>query len=739
MTVNSPLGKPLSRVDGPLKVTGQARYAGEFQIPGLLYGSVVNSTIARGRIRSIDTSAAEALPGVVLALTHLNRPPIASYDDPYEDDDAADGSPFRPLFNDRILYSGQPIALVVAEDLELARYAGSLVQVDYETEAHSTDLHAALDRMHPAPAELPPARGDVDSVLDAAEHGLTLEYTTPVEHHNPMEPHASTVQYHPDGTLEIHDKTQGIQNCMRYVEDVFGMKDRVRIVTPFVGGAFGSGLRPQYQLPLAVMAALKLKQSVRVTLKRQQMFTFGYRPRTIQRIAVGAAGDGQLQALTHQAIGQTSSFEDFTEHEVEWSGMLYTCPNVRLDYQLVPLDVYTPLDMRAPGAAIGVYALECAMDEMACALNMDPIELRLKNYSERNANQDKPYSSKALRECYAQGAERFGWAKRSMAPRSMRKGNQLIGWGMATGVWEALQMPASAKACLAPDGKLIVSSATADIGTGTYTVMTQIAAEAMGLPMEQVEFRLGDSDMAQAPLSGGSATVSSVGSAVQQACAGLHEKLLDAAQQSPGSPFAGTQPDDLEFVEGCMRLKTEPAHSVSLHDILASTGDLEAEASAGPGEKRENYACSTHSAVFIEVMVDEDLGTVKVTRAVSAIAAGRVVNPKTAGNQIVGGVVWGIGQALHEETQIDHQLGRYMNHNFAEYHIPVNADIGDVDVIFVEEHDEIVNALGSKGVGEIGIVGVAAAVANAIYHATGKRVRELPITLDKVFPDAARD
>jgi len=735
MTINSPLGKPLSRVDGPSKVTGQARYAGEFQIPGLLYGSVVNSTIARGRIRSIDTSAAEALPGVVLVLTHFNRPPIASYDDPYEDDDAADGSPFRPLYNDRILYSGQPIALVVAEDLELARYAGSLVQVEYESEAHSTDLHAELDRMHPAPAELPPARGDVDSALDAAEHSLTLEYTTPVEHHNPMEPHASTVHYHPDGTLEIHDKTQGIQNCMRYVEDVFGMKDRVRIVTPFVGGAFGSGLRPQYQLPLAVMAALKLKQSVRVTLKRQQMFTFGYRPRTIQRIALGASADGQLQAITHQAIGQTSSFEDFTEHEVEWSGMLYTCPNVRLDYQLVPLDVYTPLDMRAPGAAIGVYALECAMDELACALNMDPIELRLKNYSERNANQDKPYSSKALRECYAQGAERFGWSRRSPAPRSMREGNQLIGWGMATGVWEALQMPASAKACLAPDGKLIVSSATADIGTGTYTVMTQIAAEAMGLPMEQVEFRLGDSDMAQAPLSGGSATVSSVGSAVQQACAGLHEKLLDAAQQSPGSPFAGAQLDDLEFTDGCMRLKAEPTHSVSLRDILASTGDLEAQASAEPSEKRDNYACSTHSAVFIEVMVDEDHGMVKVTRAVSAIAAGRVVNPKTAGNQIVGGVVWGIGQALHEETQIDHTLGRYMNHNFAEYHIPVNADVGDIDVIFVEEHDEIVNALGSKGVGEIGIVGVAAAVANAIYHATGKRVRDLPITLDKVFPD----
>lgn len=731
--VSSPFGQPLDRVDGPLKVTGQAHYAAEFDLPGLLYGSVVNSSIARGRIVNIDASAAEAVPGVALVLTHQNRPPVASYDEPYEDDDAADGSPFRPLFNDRILYSGQPVALVVADNLELARYAGSLVKVEYATEPHRTDLLSELETMHKAPAELPPPRGDADSALHNAPVKLHLEYTTPVEHHNPMEPHASTVHYLPEGNLEIYDKTQGVQNCMRYLEEVFGMKGKIRILSPFVGGAFGSGLRPQYQLPLAVMAALKLKRSVRVALKRQQMFTFGYRPRTVQRLSIGAASNGQLQALTHQAIGQTSSFEDFTEHEVEWSGMLYQCPNVTLDYQLVPLDVYTPLDMRAPGATIGVYALECAMDELAYAANVDPLALRLLNYSERNENEDKPYSSKALRECYEQGAERFGWSRRSMAPRSMRDGNQLIGWGMATGVWEAMQMPASAKACMEPDGRLVVSSATADIGTGTYTVMTQIAAAAMGLPMDRVEFRLGDSSLSQAPLEGGSATVSSVGSAVQQACDGLRQKILDAAQQSPVSPFTGAKLDDVEFVDGQMRLKASPARSVDIEDVVAVSGVLEAEVSVKPGEKRNDYSTATHSAVFIEVRVDETLGTVKVSRTVSAVAAGRVVNPKTAGNQIVGGVVWGIGQALHEETMIDHNLGRYMNHNLSEYHVPVNADIGEIDVIFVEEKDEIVNALGSKGVGEIGIVGVGAAVANAIFHATGKRVRDLPITLDKLL------
>lgn len=729
---NSPLGKPLDRVDGMLKVTGQARYAGEFPEQGLLHGSVVSSTIACGRVLSIDTSKALAVPGVVAVIDHTNRPPIASYDKDYEDADSAEGSPFRPLYNDRVMYSGQPLALVVADTLELARHAGSLVHIEYEVDSHQTDLQSVKDEAHTAPAETPEPRGNFQAQFVGAAVSIDAQYSTPNEHHNPMEPHASTVMYQADGSLEIHDKTQGPQNCQDYLHKVFGLeKDQIRILAAFVGGAFGSGLRPQYQLPLAVMAALKLKRSVRLTLTRQQMFTFGYRPSTLQRLRLGAAANGKLLAIGHDVIGQTSRFEDFTEHVVEWSGMLYQCDNVQLGYKLAPLDVYTPLDMRAPGATSGMVGLECAMDELAVALNMDPVQLRVVNFAERNGNEDKPYSSKELKACYEQGAERFGWNKRNPEPRSMRAGRQLVGWGMAGGVWEAMQMPASAKASMDARGKLTVSSATTDIGTGTYTVMTQIAADAAGVMPDDVTFVLGDSSLPTAPLQGGSFTVSSVGTAVQQACWALRAKLLDAVRMAHPE-YAVVDMEEVGFGDGYLHIRDQ---RFALGDIVRDSSHkvLEVQIDSKPDEKREAYATATHSAVFVEVHVDEDLGNIRVNRVVSAIAGGRVVNPKTAGSQILGGVVWGISQALQEESQTDHNLGRVMNHSLAEYHIPVNADIGEIDVIFVEENDSIVNDLGSKGVGEIGIVGVASAIASAVYHATGKRVREFPITLDKVL------
>ncbi|MES2819440.1 MAG: xanthine dehydrogenase family protein molybdopterin-binding subunit [Pseudomonadota bacterium] len=731
----SPLGQPLDRVDGPLKVTGRARYAGEFAVPDLLHGWVVNSSIARGRVLAIESAEALGLPGVHLVLSHLNRPRLASDDEAYEDADAAEGSPFRPLYNDQVFYSGQPLALVVADSLALARHAASLVRIEYAVEVHQTDLMTQLEDAYPAPTELPEPRGDSEHALAGAALRIEVQYSSPVEHHNPMEPHASTVLVQADGSLLIHDKTQGTQNSQQFIEQVFGLdKARVRVLAAFVGGAFGSGLRPQYQLLLAVMAALALERSVRVCLTRQQMFSFGYRPRTVQHLALGASADGRLQALTHQAIAQTSRFEDFTEQVVQWSGMLYQCDHIELGYRLAPLDVYTPLDMRAPGAALGLYALECAMDELAYAVAIDPLQLRLINYAERNQNEDKPFSSKELRACYREGAERFGWAARNPAPRSMRRGRQLLGWGMATGVWEAMQQKASAKARLDGDGKLTLSSATTDIGTGTYTVMTQIAADALGLPMQDVTFLLGDSSLPAAPLQGGSFTVSSVGSAVQQACTALRERLLEIAQHLPGSAWAGVRLEHVAFAEGQLRLNGS-AQALDLGELVRASGlhSLEVQVSAEPDKRREAYSTATHSAVFVEVQVDEALGTVRVSRVVSAIAAGRVVNPKMARSQILGGVVWGIGMALHEETLIDHNLGRYMNHSLAEYQVPVQADIGEVEVIFVEEEDAIVNSLGSKGVGEIGIIGVAAAVANAIYHATGKRVRDLPITLDKLL------
>ncbi|MGE8479008.1 MAG: xanthine dehydrogenase family protein molybdopterin-binding subunit [Pseudomonas shirazensis] len=720
-------GQPMDRVDGPAKVTGQARYAAEYPTPDLLHGSVVSSTIARGRVRHIDCEAALRLPGVVAVLHHQNRPKLAGEDEQYEDADSADGSPFRPLYNDRVLYSGQPLALVVADNLELARHAGTLVRIEYETDAHQTDLLAG--QAHPAPAELPEPRGDFQQAYDAAQVRVDATYSTPIEHHNPMEPHASTVIYHPGGNLEVHDKTQGTQNCRDYLHSVFGLpKEKLRVFAAYVGGAFGSGLRPQYQLPLAVMAALQLQRSVRVTLTRQQMFTFGYRPRTVQQLRLAADAQGKLQAIHHAATGQTSRFEDFSEHVVEWSGMLYQCDNVAMDYRLVPLDVYTPLDMRAPGAALGLIGLECAMDELAVELGMDPVELRRQNFAESNGNEGKPYSSKALLDCYSQGAERFGWAARNPQPRSMREGHELIGWGMAGGVWEAMQMKASARARLDAHGQLVVSSATTDIGTGTYTVMTQIAADAMGMAPAEVTFLLGDSALPTAPLQGGSFTVSSVGSAVRQACEVLRGKLLMAAR-SCYPELAGHPAEDMVISEGELHVGRR---RYPLGEILPRSG-LEAKVVCEPDARRDGYATATHSAVFVEVRVDEELGTVRLGRVVSAIAAGRVINPKMARSQILGGVVWGVSMALHEETLIDHELGRYMNHNLAEYHIPVQADFADIDVLFVDEPDEIVNALGSKGVGEIGIVGVPAAVANAVYHATGKRMREFPLTIDRVL------
>jgi xanthine dehydrogenase YagR molybdenum-binding subunit len=430
----------------------------------------------------------------------------------------------------------------------------------------------------------------------------------------------------------------------------------------------------------------------------------------------------------------TSPFEDQQEHVVEWSGLLYKCANATFTHKLAKLDLYTPLDMRAPGGALGLYAIESAMDELSYKLGMDPLELRLRNYSEKDQNEGKRYSSKELRECYRQGAERFGWADRKSEPRSMRAGNELMGWGMATGIWEAMQQKASAKALLTDDCKLEISSATADIGTGTYTIMAQIAAETLGLPIEAVTARLGDSSLPEAPVQGGSFTAASVGSAVHKACTEVAKRAFALARKVDGSPLTGAKFKDAVFADAQIRLAADPARAVSLREALkgGKVAYIEKEATAEPKDDAP-FSKYIHSAIFAEVRVDEELGIIRVTRVVNAVAAGRILNPKTARSQVLGGVVWGIGMALHEETQTDHNLGRFVNPNLGEYHVPVNADIQAIDIIFVEEIDKRVNPLGIKGVGEIGVVGTAAAIANAIFHATGTRVRDLPITLDKLL------
>jgi len=729
------IGTATSRVDGRAKVTGEAKYAGEFSISGLTYGSIVDSAIAKGRIARLDTSEALRVEGVLDVLTHQNRPTMAGTDEAWKDEVAPEqGSPFRPLYDDRIMFSAQPIALVLAEDWETARYAATLVRVEYEKQEFVTDLHK--QRPEAFVVEKPDKpRGDAGKAFAAASVRHEAEYFIPTEHHNPMELFASTAIWDGGGKLTVYDKTQGVQNVQRYLCSVFDRKpDDLRVISPFVGGAFGSGLRPQYQVVLAVLGALALERSVRLVLTRRQMYGLGHRPASIERLALGARADGTLDAITHEAIAVTSQFEEFSRNDTGWAALLYKSANAGYGHKLVKLDVPTSCDMRAPGAATGVYALESAMDELAVALKLDPIQLRLRCYSEKDQNEDVPYTSKQLRECYRQGAETFGWNQRKAEPRSMRDGSDLVGWGMATGVWEALQMPTAARIVLTANGHAEVSCAASDIGTGTYTILAQVAADTLGLPIESITVKLGDSTLPQAPVEGGSWTAASASHAVAAAAEEVRGELLALAKKMPGSPLADAKLEQVTLTDGKLVSKQDASRAVSIADMMrhGKIDRIEKErANSFPEDK--SHARNTHSAVFAEVKVDEQLGVVRVTRVVSAVAAGRILNTKTAHSQIMGGVVWGIGMALHEETVYDHRFGRIMNANIAEYHVPVNADVHDITVIFVDEPDMIVNPMGIKGLGEIGIVGVAAAIANAVYHATGKRVRDLPITLDKLL------
>jgi len=728
------IGQPTSRYDGRAKVTGAAKYAGEFKAEGLAHGFIVTSAIAKGRIKRIDTSEAMRVPGVLDVLTHEHRPDMAANDKAYQDDVAPKGSPYRPLYDERILFSDQPVALVLAEEWEIAKYAATLVRVDYEEDSHATDLHAQRSKAYEYSRPAKP-RGNAEKAFVAAEVRHDAEYFVAIEHHNPMELFASTVIWEGDGKITVYDKTQGVQNVQRYLCAVFKMKsDDLRVLSPYVGGAFGSGLRPGHQAALAVLAARALSRSVRVVMTRQQMFTLGYRPGTIERLQLGAKTGGTLDSVIHEAIAMTSRHEEFARNDTGWAGALYKSPNARYVHHLVKLDVPTPADMRAPGGASGVYGLECAMDELAAKLKIDPVELRLRCYSDRDQNEGVPYTSKKLRECYAQGAEAFGWGKRSPEPRSMRDGHELIGYGMATGIWEAMQEKTAARLVLTANGHAEVSCATSDIGTGTYTIMAQLAADMLGVPIDNVTVNLGDSTLPQSPVEGGSWMAASVAGAIGAAAENVRKELLRFAKKMTDSPLADAKLAEVALSDGKLVSKDDASRAVAVADIMrqAKLDRLEQEAEAGSNDdgKRARFA---HSAVFAEVRVDEELGIVRVTRIVDAVAAGRILNPKTARSQIMGGVVFGIGMALHEETKIDEHFGRFMNANLAEYHVPANADVHDMEVIFVDEPDEIINPLGIKGVGEIGVVGTAAAIANAIYHATGKRVRDLPITPDKLI------
>ena len=706
------IGQPVSRVDGRQKVTGAATYAAEFDQPGQVYGVIVRSTVANGRIASMDSTAAQRASGVLAVLTHRNASRLAYR--PHKGlPDPATGERLHVLQDDRVNHQGQPIALVIAETLEQANHAATLVRVTYADEAGITDISRVVpieptqqktDQGETRPPQT--RRGDPERALTTAEVKVEHTYVIPRENHNPIEMHATIAAWDGD-RLTLWDKTQWVHNTADEIAAVFSIpEENIRVISPFVGGAFGSGLRTWPHVTLAALGARVTGRPVKVMLSRREMYyAVGYRPHTVQRVALGASRDGRLTAILHEGYQETSRYEEFSEALLNASRLLHSCPNVDTRHRLAPMNVHTPTYMRAPGEASGIFALESAMDELAVALNFDPVELRLRNEPEMDEFKKLPFSSRSTRECYRSAAERFGWNRRSPEPRSMRDGRWLIGWGMATATYPMNYAPATAMARLLPDGTAEVMSASSDMGPGTWTSMTQVAAEALGLPIERVKFTLGDTRLPRAPIHGGSMTMASVGSAVQAACRKVRE---DAIARGGANDLVDA-----------MRRIAQP---------------IEAMADVKPGDESRRFSMHAFGAVFVEVAVDPDLGETRVRRIVGAYGAGRIVNPKTSRSQCVGGMIGGIGMALMEHSVVDARNGRVPNANFAEYAVPVHADAPPLmDVIFVEEHDPHVNPLGVKGVGEIAMVGVAPAIASAIFHATGKRIRELPITPEKLL------
>ncbi len=713
--MNPVIGQPLSRVEGRLKVTGTATYAAEFAAGELAYGVLVGATIAKGRIAAMDTLAAEQAAGVLAVLTHRNAPRLA-YRAHKANVDPADGERIHMLQDDRVHYQGQHIALVIADTFEQATYAASLVHVTYQEEPAATAFDGLQHAVPPGPgaeAEGTPAhtrRGDPDGALQRAPVRIQAEYIIARENHNPIELHATIAKWESD-TLILWDKTQWVDNTQAEIAAIFGMPaHRIRVISPFVGGGFGSALRTWSHVTLAALGARHVGRPVKIVLTRRQTFhTTGHRPYTVQRVSLGAERDGRLAALHHEGVAETSRYELFVEHLLNASRYMYACPNLGTRYGLAELDLSTPTYMRAPGEVSGMFALECAMDELAVQLGLDPIELRLRNEPERNEHYGLPFSSRSVAECYRVGAQRFGWHRRDPRPASMRNAQGLlVGYGCAAATYPVYAYPASARVVLLPDGTALVSSASSDMGPGTYTSMTQVAAHTLGLPIERVHFQLGDTRQPSAPVHGGAATMGSVGPAVRAACAEARRQALLRARVSDA---------DADLTELL-------PHVDAPIDV---TVDCE------PGESTTRYSKNGFSAVFAEVTVDPELGLVRVPRLVGVYAAGRIINPKLARSQALGGMVMGLGMALLEQTVVDPRNGRVVNGTLADYLIPVNADIQMLDAVFVEEHDAHVNALGVKGVAELTCVGVAPAIANAVFHATGLRVRELPITSDKLL------
>jgi xanthine dehydrogenase YagR molybdenum-binding subunit len=768
------VGQPVDRVDGRLKVTGTATYAAEYYPQHYLHGVLVLSTVTKGRIKNMDIATAKKAPGVVEIMTYHNAPQLHF---PQSSDPG--GGKFAekdllPLQSERIFYGGQVIAVVMAQTFEQAEQAAKMVKVSYDAAEPVFDFMKNIASAYKPEkglggAEVQMKRGDTHAGMAAASTKIEQTYTTPVYHHNAMEPHATTAEWK-DGELLIYDATQSVAGSKALMAAMLGVvPDKVRVISLYIGGGFGSKGFSWPNTVLAAMAAKLANRPVKLVLKRQDMFsTAGRRTETVQQIGLGADSSGKLTALKHDTTSETSFVDEFVEPAGVASAILYSTPNAEISHSLVRLNKGTPCPMRAPGEAPGTYAIEAAMDELAEKLQMDPIQLRLINYAEKEEQKQKDFSSKYLRECYSKGAESIGWSKRKQKPGTLMENGYLVGYGMATATYPANRSASSARAVIHADGKAEIFCATQDIGTGTYTVMTQIAADAFGLPVDQVKVHLGDSSFPKGANSGGSQVSASVGPAIRAAALGAVAKLAQMAAGQSASVLKGRGEEEVAAADGGLYLKVKPETKESFTAILQRSGQQKIEAlaktnvstrqsqEANPAAKgsaegnaeeesksnkavaadekvdRKPYAFHSFGAQFVKVLVDPMIGTVKVDKAVAVMDIGTVLNLKTAENQIMGGMIFGIGMALMEHTAYDPNDGRVVTKDLAQYLVPVNADMPEFDIQFLNKPDPLISPIGARGIGEIGITGITAAIANAIYNATGKRVRDLPITPEKL-------
>jgi xanthine dehydrogenase YagR molybdenum-binding subunit len=732
------VGLSTPRADGEAKVRGAARYAAEHNPDGVLYGFAVPSVVASGRITGIDVAAAASVPGVVTVLTYENaaeQAPLVISADIFTNVSGA-----KPqLDGDAILFHGQFVALVVAESYEAARAAAALVRVQVADEHEMRDFDAALaDAYTPQSvnggAVADTAEGDVEGALGSAAVVVDATYDTPFEHNNAMEPHAAVAEWR-DGRLEVQDTNQGVSLCAMSLAATFRLRpDQVRVRSRFIGGGFGAKFALHPHVVLAALGAKATGRPVKVALTRQQVFTdHGHRTRTRQRLRLGAGKDGRLTALSHQSWLQCSMHEEFVEQAGVMSRIMYAAPNRVTRHYVTRMHTPTPSWMRAPGEAPGSFALESAMDELAHALGIDPIELRRVNEPAVDPESGKPWSSRSLLACFDQGAARFGWETRT-APGIRREGRWQVGLGVASATYPARTLPASCAIKIDWAGRAVVRIAAADLGTGAYTVLRQIAADALGLADEAITVEIGDSDLPMAFGAGGSSGMASFGSALVGAAAVLRDQLAERARGDDRSPLRGVNSDRLILANGRLELIDEPGRGEDLNALLArvAPAGISADYSHGPAQNG-GYASHAFGAQFAEVGVDSDSGEIRLRRLLGVFGVGRVLNPRTAASQFIGGMTMGVGQALMEETLLDHRWGQWVNRDLAEYHVPVHADVPVIESFTVDEHDPHVNVLGAKGIGEIGIVGVAAAIANAVFNATGVRLRDLPLTLDKLW------